>query len=51
VKLYNVPRETWILVGSERIFFDHIDGMYSYCLTVAGKVCHLAAWTEVEIIQ
>lgn len=30
--------------------FDHIDGMYSYCVAFDGEgnklgVCHLAAWT------
>ena len=40
------------------IFFDHIDGMYSLCFGVdpnmkpqADKICHMAAWTEVEIIE
>ena len=29
------------------LFFDHIDGMYSYCLTMANEVVHLQAWAEV----
>ena len=28
-----------------------IDGMYSYCTRDNGEVVHLAAWTEVEIIE
>lgn len=62
MKLYDVPRKTWVkIVGEtkvppagiiadkgERIFFDHIDGMYSYCTDEAGEIVHLAAWTEVE---
>lgn len=27
--------------------FDHLDGMYSYCLD-GEQVVHFAAWTEVE---
>ena len=48
--LYDVPNKTWVkLKNGTRIFFDHIDGMYSYCKTEDDKVIHLAAWTEVEI--
>jgi hypothetical protein len=28
-------------------YFDHIDGMYSYCLDMFGDTIHLAAWTDV----
>ena len=65
MKLYNVPNKTWVKVLEDAkvppvapkvkqetiIFFDHIDGMYSYCLTESEEVVHLAAWTEVEIIE
>lgn len=27
--------------------FDHLDGMYGYCATDDGQVCHLKAWTPV----
>jgi hypothetical protein len=33
----------------QRIFFDHIDGMYSFCKTEAGDIVHLVAWQEVII--
>lgn len=63
MELHKVPNRTWVRVlepdkvppgaakpkPGERIFFDHIDGMYSYCQTEAGEVIHLAAWQEVEI--
>ena len=50
MKLYDVPNKTWIkLPNGARFFFDHIDGMYSYCTTEDGKITHLAAWTEVEV--
>lgn len=64
MKLYNVPRNTWVTLaedtkappdiggygkGSE-LFFHHVDGMYSYCTDDEGNVHHPAAWSEVEII-
>lgn len=50
VKLYNVPRNTWISIDRDAqtlTFFDHIDGMYSYCLTPKNEVCHIGANTLV----
>jgi len=41
----------------ELIYFDHIDGMYSLCYEVDEitmkhlNVKHVAAWTEVEVIE
>lgn len=41
----------------ELIYFDHIDGMYSFCRKVNeetmehGEICHIAAWTEVEVVD
>lgn len=32
-------------------FFRSIDGMYSYCLSDDNVPVHLAAWTEVEVIE
>ena len=32
------------------IFFDHIDGMYSFCKDQSGDVVHPVAWAEVEVI-
>jgi hypothetical protein len=51
-KLYEVPRNSKIKVEGidEIVDFHHIDGMYSYC-TVSEGVIHLAAWTEVEIVE
>ena len=49
MKLYTVPNRTWITVGGEDYFLDHLDGMYSYCLNKDGDVVHISAFEEVEI--
>ena len=49
-ELYKARPRSYVLVPSmnnEVIFMDHIDGMYSYCLSMTNEVLHLAAWTEV----
>ena len=51
MKLYDVPRNTRVLVDGEVVNFHHIDGMYSYCTTDSGDVVHLAAWTDVEVVD
>lgn len=65
MKLYDVPNGSHIIVTEDaqippaapnaeagtQLFFDHIDGMYSYCTDSHGQVYHLAAWTEVEIVK
>ncbi len=66
MKLYNVPRGSKIRVVSKEVTipvasqpaatgdvldFEQMDGMYSYCRDKDGNVVHLAAWTEVEIVQ
>lgn len=65
MKLYNVPRRSRIRVLAEpavppaaegvapleELTFDHLDGMYSYCLRDDGTVVHLGASTEVELVQ
>jgi hypothetical protein len=65
MKLHDVPQRTWVVlaeneearvppdapdvVTGEPIFFDHIDGMFSFCRKKDGQICHLVAWQEVEI--
>ena len=51
MKLYKVPNKSWIILKGEKYFFDHIDGMYSYCTDEDGNVVHLAAFTDVELCQ
>lgn len=49
MKLHDVKPKTYVKVGQDTVFFDHIDGMYSLCKDMQGKTVHLAAWSEVEI--
>ena len=51
MKLYDVPPNTRIKVKELELMFHHIDGMYSICKTDDGETVHLAAWTEVEIVE
>jgi len=57
MKLYELPNQTYFVLmrdmvadneAIEKFFFDHIDGMYSYCLDEKQNVIHFAAWTEVQ---
>jgi len=52
MKLYDIPKNSKIMCeasdGSKYIIFDHIDGMYSYCVTEKGAVVHLGACTELK---
>ena len=51
MKLYEVPNNTWVITQhGTKIHFFHIDGMYSFCKTEDGEICHLVAWEEVEIV-
>ena len=47
IPLYSVRNKSYIICGGITLFFDHIDGMYSYCLGANNEVYHLAAWEEV----
>jgi len=65
VELHKVPNGTYVRVLGENdvpvdapeikigdvIFFDHIDGMYSFCRNKEGQIVHLVAWAEVEIVD
>jgi hypothetical protein len=53
-ELYKVKPRSYIKLPwmdgtgiDEVVFFDHIDGMYSYCLNMSNQVIHLQAWAEV----
>lgn len=50
--LYNIPRNTWVETNEgHRFFFDHLDGMYSYCKEVGGGISHYNAAMKVKISQ
>jgi len=50
--LYDVTPKSYIqLSDGEVLFFDHLDGMYSFCLDLAGNVIHLAAWSDVQQLK
>ena len=49
MKLHEVPRETNIIHNGVELFFDHVDGMYSFCIDEKGNIVHLAAFADVEI--
>ena len=54
MKLYELSkRNIWVkeIETGFEFFFDHIDGMYSFCKNRDGDVIHPAAWTEVEVIE
>lgn len=42
-KLYTVKPRSYIKVFDDVLFFDHLDGMYSYCLTLDNEVVHVSA--------
>jgi hypothetical protein len=51
-ELYKVKPRSYIKLPwreglDDIVFFDHIDGMYSYCLNMQNEVIHLQAWAEV----
>lgn len=50
--LYQIPQKSKIYEkvtdGSRFVIFDHLDGMYSYCITEKGAVVHLAVGTPLR---
>ena len=65
MKLYDVKILTWVKIISNNknpiasiptqegdiVFFDHLDGAYSYCRNGDGHIVHLGASTEVEPVE
>lgn len=50
-ELYKCKPRSYVMVDDEVIYFDHIDGMYSYCKDMLGNVIHLTAWMQVVPLQ
>ena len=65
MRLHEVPKGSKIKVKSEvvvppggiaptndeELIFNNVDGMYSHCLTLDGRIVHLSMFTEVEIVN
>lgn len=49
MKLYEVPRNSWIKFEGELYLFHRIDGMYSVC-SHQGCTAHLSASADVEFV-
>lgn len=48
IKLYEIPKGSFILLDEELITFHHVDGMYSYCTDTKGNPVHLSAVTPLK---
>lgn len=55
MKMYMTPNRCHIrIIGDESnqiFYFDHLDGLYSYCLDKDQNVVHLHCGTEVEVVR
>lgn len=55
MKLYDCPRHSYIKIDYDSTgtvyFFDHLDGMYSYCIDNYGKIIHLVAYSNVKVVD
>ncbi len=52
-ELYKVEPKSWVelVVTKDVLFFDHLDGMYSYCQDMMGNILHIAGWSEVRPLK
>jgi hypothetical protein len=50
MKLFEVAKYSRIKIGGMELDFHYIDGMYSFCTDSNGKVHHIAAWADVEVL-
>ena len=51
MKLYEVSNKSYIHFEGVDLFFDHIDGMYSFCLTRDNVPVHLSAYSNVNVLD
>lgn len=49
--LYTVPRRNYVRFCDQYFYFDHLDGMYSYCLDMAGNIFHIPAAAQVTPLR
>lgn len=54
-KLHKIPKNSILEIslgdGSKYVRFDHVDGLYSYCVSEMGNVIHLYAGTTLEKVS
>ena len=46
-----IPPDAPQVVEEMKYTFYNVDGMYSYCVGTDGRVYHIAAYAEVEVIK
>lgn len=47
--LWKMQKKQWVeSKDGHRFFFDHVDGMYSYCREVGGGISHYSANLSVK---
>jgi len=46
-----VPRNNYVKWCDNYFFFDHLDGMYSVCLDMMGKIMHIPAAAQVTPLR
>lgn len=65
MKLYDLPRNSYFrllsdekvppdapqVISGEVYWLGNIDGMYSFCKDSSGNVCHIAAYSTVELLS
>jgi hypothetical protein len=49
--LYSVPKRNYVKWCENYFFFDHLDGMYSYCLDMTGNIFHIPAAAQVTPLR
>ena len=52
IPLFKVPKESWVETeDGHRFFFDHLDGMYSYCNEIGGGISHYSCGIKVKPVE
>lgn len=49
MKLYEVHDKTYIKVGNDILFYDHMEGTTGHCKDIKGNSIHLFAGSEVSL--
>mgnify|MGYP001004240424 FL=1 len=51
IRLYDLKRGSTLVIDGQKLTFDHVDGMYSYCESSDGKIYHLPAYTPLVKVE